>query len=85
MVVSFTDDVDVSGRGKRIASWSWSSSAATTLNFRRGSLAGAIVFQAQIPITTSVQQSYMAPLYVAEGWFIEVVGAGAGQGCVDVI
>lgn len=86
MVVTFTDDVSLVGRGKRLASWSFSQGAgANTINFRRGSVSGAIVFQVQVPATTSASASYPSPLYCTEGWFVEVVGTGLAQGMVDII
>lgn len=82
-LTSFTDDVDLQDQ-KRLYSWSLSQgTGAQTINFRRGAIGGAIVFQVQVPATTSASQSYAKPLYVNEGWFIEVVATGFQQGCVD--
>ena len=86
MLVTGTDDIDVSGQGKRLASWSISQGAgANTVNFRRGTVSGAVVFQVQVPTITSASQAYPSPPYCKEGWFVEVVGTGLNFVCVDVI
>lgn len=84
MLISFTDDVSTVGQGKRLASWHISAGAASIVRFRRGSLAGAVIFEVQVPLNTSASQSYASPLYVTEGIFVEVTVA-LNAGCVDII
>ena len=85
MVVPFTADISLVGRGKRLYSWHLSQgTGAQTVNFRRGSVSGEIVFQVQVPATTSASQSYNEPLYCTEGWFVDVVGTGLAVGLVDI-
>jgi hypothetical protein len=84
MVVSFADDVDLDDK-KRLYSWSLSQgTGAQIVNFRRGTVTGEIVFQVQVATGTSQHASYAKPLYVPEGWFIEVTATGLNRGFVDV-
>jgi len=84
MIVSFTDDVDCDDK-KNLYSWSFSQGTGPCIvNFRRGAIGGAIVFQVQVPTGTSASQSYSKPLRAQEGWFIEVVNSGLTMGMVDV-
>ena len=87
-LITGTDDIDTAGRGKKLASWHISQGAgAQVVNFRKGALAGAIVFQVQVPATTSASQSYDSPLKIdtGEGWFIEVVASGLNFLTVNIL
>jgi hypothetical protein len=86
----FTASTDLTGAGKgrRVASWHCSQGAGTqTINFRNGSITGPIMFQVQLPATTSASQSYTQgglPTFPA-GLYVEVVGTGFGVGSVDLV
>jgi hypothetical protein len=85
MLIPFTDDVSLVGRGQRLASWHLSAGAAALVNFRRGSVSGPIQFQVQLPLNTSASQAYPSPLYFGpEGLFVEC-SVAINAGCVDVI
>jgi hypothetical protein len=83
MVVNFTDDVDLTSRGKRVAAIGFVSGAATTVNIRRGSLGGAIVWSLALPAAGSLNFAWPSPLYVQEGVFVEVTTA-LTSGSIDL-
>jgi hypothetical protein len=86
MVVTFTDDIDLTARGKRVASVNIVTSVATTVNIRRGSLTGPIVWQIVFAAAGLAQFhfSWSQPIYVAEGVFVECTAALA-HGAIDLI
>jgi hypothetical protein len=80
-------DATGAGKGRRLGSWHLSQGAGTqTINFRSGGLTGPIMFQVQLPATTSASQSYgqVAPVFPG-GLYVEVVGTGFGVGSVDLV
>jgi hypothetical protein len=86
MLVNFTDDVDLTSRGKRVAAIGLSQgTGANTVRIRRGSLTGSVVWEIQLAATSSKELSFNAPLYVQEGVFVEVSGTGLNVGAIDLI
>jgi len=86
----FTASIDLTGAGKgrRLAAWHVSQGAgAQTINFRVGSVAGAIQLQVQLATITSASQSYSSPglPYFPGGLYIEVVGSGFNVGSVELV
>jgi hypothetical protein len=85
---SFTASSDFTTKAKRLASWYCSQgTGAQTVNFRNGGLTGPIMFQAQLPATTSAGLAYTQaglPTFTS-GLYVEVVGTGFGVGCVDLV
>jgi hypothetical protein len=85
MLVTFTDDVDLTGRGKRIQSIFGSSGAtANIIRLRKTNLAGAIQVEIQVPINSSKEVSLNNPLFQNEGWFVEVAPGTTFQGSVEI-
>lgn len=85
MLIPFTDDISLVGRGQRLASWHLSANATTLVNFRRGTVAGPIQFQIQLTAGQSASQAYPSPLYFGpEGLFVEC-SVALNAGAVDVI
>jgi len=87
-VFAFTASIDLTTRGKRLASWHLSQgTGAQTINFRSGSVGGTIIFQVQLVATSSASQSYSHPNLPAipGGLYIEVVGTGLNAGSVDLV
>jgi hypothetical protein len=84
---SFTGSTDLSAtpKGKRLGSWHLSQGAgAQTVNFHNGN-GGPIMFQVQLPATTSASQAYGAPIVFTSGLYVEVVGTGLNAGSVDLV
>jgi len=86
---NFTATIDLSAtpKGRRLASWHISQGAGTqTVNFHNGN-GGPIMFQVQLPATTSASQAYDQagmPVFTS-GLYVEVVGTGLNAGCVDLV
>jgi hypothetical protein len=59
------------------------SGAATTVNLRRGSLSGAIVWSFSLTAAGSLNFSWHAPIYVQEGVFVECTTA-VTAGSIDL-
>jgi hypothetical protein len=81
-------DLTGAGKGRRLASWALSQGVGTnTVNFRNGSLTGAILMQLQLGASSSRFQSYDQaglPVFPA-GLFVEVTSAGLNAGSVDLV
>jgi hypothetical protein len=77
-------NVDLTTKGRRLASWQFSNiTAAMVLNLRNGSVGGDIVARINLPVTTSASQSYDTPLIFPLGVFVEIV-TGTVVGSVDL-
>jgi len=84
----FNASIDLTTRGKRLASWHLSQgTGAQTINFRNGGVAAQIVFQVQLVATSSASQAYAHPNLpnFGSGLYIEVVGTGFNIGSVDLV
>jgi hypothetical protein len=84
----FNASIDLTTKGKRLASWHVSQGAGTqTINFRNGGVAAQIVFQVQLVATSSASQAYPPPNmpFFSAGLYIEIVGTGFAIGCVDLV
>jgi hypothetical protein len=84
VVINFTDDVDLTARGKRVAALGFSAAGASTVNIRRGSLAGAVVWSCALPAAGTFNFSWPSPIYVAEGVFVECTAA-VSVGSIDLL
>jgi hypothetical protein len=85
LLVPFTDDIDLGGRGKRIYNIFGSSGAtANTIRLRKTNLAGAVQLEIQVPINSSKEITMACPAYQAEGWFVEVAPGTTFQGSVEI-
>lgn len=85
-VLNTGSDLDLTSKGKRLASWHMSSAAATvTVNLRNGSASGDIVAQIQLAANTSASQAYSMPtgLLFPNGLFVDWV-TGTVTGSVDL-
>lgn len=82
----FTADTDFVGKGKTLSFISLSQGVgAQTVRFLSGGSGGTEQFQIQVPAATSVQVVLGArPLVFPGGLYIDVVGTGFTQGCVDL-
>ena len=82
----FTVSTDFAGKGKRLLSWHLSQgTGAQSVNFRDGGASGTIKFQVQLAATTSASQAYPSPCPVfVNGLYVDIVGTGFAQGCVDL-
>lgn len=63
MVITFTDDVDCSGRGKRLSSYQLNANAATVVRFREGSIAGAVKWEVAFPAAGQAGLAFTEPLF----------------------
>jgi hypothetical protein len=84
MVVNFVDDIDLTARGKRVAAIGFSAGAASTVNIRRGSLAGAVVWSCALAAAGTFNFAWPSPIYVAEGVFVECTAA-LTVGSIDLL
>ena len=87
-VFPFNATIDLTAKGKRIASWHVSQgTGAQTINFRNGGAAAQIVFQVQLVATSSASQAYPPPNlpFFSSGLYIEIVGTGFQIGSVDLV
>lgn len=74
-IVTFTDDVDADDQ-KRLHSINLTAAGVTsTVNIRRGSLAGAVVWRFDLAISQNLSFAWPNPLYIVEGVFIECTAA----------
>jgi hypothetical protein len=86
MVVNVTDDVDLTSRGKRVAAIGCSQGTGSNIvRLRRGGLTGSVVWEIQLAASSSKELSFNAPLYVAEGVYLEVAGSGLSVGSIDLL
>jgi hypothetical protein len=87
--ITATASFSAKGRGKRLQSWHISQgTGAQIVNFRHATAAddntGAVVFQVQVPANTSASQAYPDPIYVPEGFYVEVVNTGLNYATIVV-
>jgi hypothetical protein len=83
----FTASIDLTGKGRRVGAWHVSQGVgAQTVNFRNGGAAGTIMFQVQLPATTSASQAYSHPNLPTfpAGVYVEVVNTGFAVGSVSL-
>lgn len=83
MVISFTDDIDLVGRGKRVYTVGLNAAGATVVRIRRGSLAGAVAWEFGFSAAGQQHFSFKKPLYISEGVFIECTVA-LTSGFIDI-
>ena len=84
----FNASIDLTAKGKRLASWHLSQgTGAQTINFRNGGAAAQVVFQVQLVATSSASQAYpqSSMPFFSSGLYLEVVGTGFGLGAVDLV
>lgn len=82
MVVTFTDDVDLSGRGKRVHSIKLQAAAASTVRIREGSVTGAIKWEHIFAAAGEHNEQWPSPLFLYNP-FIEVTVA-LTSGSIDL-
>jgi hypothetical protein len=81
-------NVSLVGKPKRLASWNLSAAGAQTVNMRDGSATGPIVIPLKLAAGTSAGQAYEVPQgcpLFTQGLFVEVTGAGALTGSVNLV
>jgi hypothetical protein len=86
-LIAFTTSTDFTGvgKGRRLAAWHLSQGTGVqTVNFHNGN-GGPIMFQVQLPATTSASQAYGSPIVFTSGLYVEVVGTGFNAGSVDLV
>lgn len=86
MFYTVTANTDLTTKGKRLYSWSFSNTvAAGVINLRDGGVAGPIVVQIQLAIGASQAMAYDGTrgLLFPNGPFVQVV-SGTVVGSVDV-
>jgi len=90
MYYTVTADTDLTAapKGKRLASWHFAETAASTAQvaLRNGSVTGDIVARVNLAASTSASQAYAGPQYLLfpAGLFVDVL-AGTVVGSVDLI
>ena len=86
MYYAFAATLDLTTKGKRLCSVHCAASAAAVVNLRDGGVAGPIVVQLQIPISTSKEIAYALPggLVFSAGCYVQVV-SGTVVGSVDLL
>jgi len=87
-IFPFNASIDLTTKGKRLASWHVSQgTGAQTINFRNGGAAAQIVFQVQLVATSSASQAYpqSSMPFFSSGLYVEIVGTGFAIGSVDLV
>ena len=81
-----TGTVDLTTKGRRLASWSLRGTAAAVVNLRDGGASGSIVVPINLANGTTASQAYPTPqgILFPKGIYVEVV-SGTVEGSVDIL
>ncbi len=81
-----TASTDLTGKGRRLASWSLRATAAAVVNIRNGSVSGDKVVPINLALNASASQAYPEPqgLIFPNGIYVEVV-SGTIEGSLDIL